>query len=89
MKNNRIQPKYPRLTLPREHANATTKAYAKPRDWAVQVGDTESKSYPPNSTASVDSQGDGVWVSLCALRVGAYNEIERAKLFLLSPSLEV
>ena len=31
----------PRLTLPREHSNATTKAYAKPRDWSVQVGDDE------------------------------------------------
>ena len=31
----------PRLPLPREHANATTKAYAKPRDWSVQVGDDE------------------------------------------------
>ena len=31
----------PRLPLPREHANATTKAYAKPRDWSVQMGDDE------------------------------------------------
>ena len=79
---------YPRLTLPREHANATTKAYAKPRDWLVQMGEDGSVSYKPNSTASVDSQGDGVWVSLCALRVGAaldrsrYNKSERAKSFL-------
>ena len=50
----------PRLTSPREHANATTKAYAKPRDWSVNGGDTKSESYQPNSTASVDSQGDGV-----------------------------
>ena len=50
----------PRLTLPREHANATTKAYAKPRDRSVNGGDTKSESYQPNSTASVDSQGDGV-----------------------------
>ena len=51
---------YPRLTPPREHANATTKAYAKPRDRSVNGGDTKSESYQPNSTASVDSQGDGV-----------------------------
>ena len=31
----------PRLTLPREHSNATTKAYALPRDWSVQMGDDE------------------------------------------------
>ena len=31
----------PRLPLPREHANATTKAYANPRDWSVEVGDDE------------------------------------------------
>ena len=31
----------PRLPPPREHANATTKAYAKPRDWSVEVGDDE------------------------------------------------
>ena len=30
-----------RQTPPREHANATTKAYAKPRDWSVQMGDDE------------------------------------------------
>ena len=36
-KYNRIQHNYPRLTPPREHANATTKAYAKPRDWSVQM----------------------------------------------------
>ena len=50
----------PRLPLPREHSNATTKAYANPRDWSVYGGDTKSKSYPPYSTASVDSQGAGV-----------------------------
>ena len=38
MKYNRFKPNSPRLTLPREHANATTKAYAKPRDWSVQMG---------------------------------------------------
>ena len=36
-----IQRNYPRLTPPREHANATTKAYANPRDWSVEVGDDE------------------------------------------------
>ena len=41
MKKYRFKPNYPRLTLPREHANATTKAYANPRDWSVQVGDDE------------------------------------------------
>ena len=52
------------------------------------MGDTNSKSYTPYSTASVDSQGDGVWVSLCAPRVVAafdrsrYNQSERAKSFL-------
>ena len=50
----------PRLTQPREHSNATTKAYAMPRDWSVEVGEDKSKSYKPDSTASVDSQGDGV-----------------------------
>ena len=50
----------PRLTLPREHANATTKAYAKPRDWSVDGGDTNRVWFKPNETASVDSQGDGV-----------------------------
>ena len=60
MKYNRIQRNYPRLTLPREHANATTKAYAKPRDWSVYGGDTKSKPYPPNSTASRNSQRCGV-----------------------------
>ena len=82
MKKYRFKQNSPRLTLPREHANATTKAYAKPRDWLVDGGDTSSVWFKPNETASVDSQGDGVWVSLCALRVGAYNKIERAKLFL-------
>ena len=38
-KYNRIQPNYPRLTLPREHFNAATKAYALPRDWSVEMGD--------------------------------------------------
>ena len=61
MKYNRIQQNYPRQTLPREHANATTKAYANPRDWSVQMGGDGSLSYQPYSTASVDSQGDGVW----------------------------
>ena len=28
----RFKLNFPRLTLPREHSNATTKAYAKPRD---------------------------------------------------------
>ena len=51
---------YPRLTPPREHANATTKAYAKPRDWSVDGGEDGSVSYQPYPTASVDSQGDGV-----------------------------
>ena len=60
MKNNRIQPKYPRLTLPREHSNATTKAYAMPRDWSVHGGDTNRAWFKTNETASVDSQGDGV-----------------------------
>ena len=36
-----IQIHYPRLPQPREHANATTKAYAMPRDWSVQMGDDE------------------------------------------------
>ena len=45
-----------------------------------------------NSTASVDSQGDGVWVSLCALRVGAafdrsrYNKSKDVSLFSFSLS---
>ena len=56
----RFKPNSPRLPLPREHANATTKAYAIPRDWSVQMGEDKSESYPPYSTASVDSQGDGV-----------------------------
>ena len=60
IKYNRIKQNFPRLPLPREHPNATTKAYAIPRDWSVHGGDTKSKSYPPYSTASVDSQGDGV-----------------------------
>ena len=50
----------PRLPLPREHANATTKAYAKPRDWSVNGGDTNRAWFKTNETASVDSQGDGV-----------------------------
>ena len=94
-KYNRIQPNSPRLPLPREHANATTKAYAKPRDWSVEVGGDKRKPYQPYSTASVDSQGDGVWVSLCAPRVVAafdrsrYNQSERAKSFLLSSHLNL
>ena len=55
-----IQRNYPRLTPPREHANATTKAYAKPRDWSVNGGDTNRAWFKTNETASVDSQGDGV-----------------------------
>ena len=39
---------------------STTTLYARARDWSVDGGDTKSKSYQPNSTASVDSQGDGV-----------------------------
>ena len=50
----------PRLTLPREHANATTKAYAIPRDWSVKMGEDGSVSYKPNSTASRYSQRCGV-----------------------------
>ena len=42
MKYNKIQPNSPRLTLPREHANATTKAYAYPRDCSVEVGEDGS-----------------------------------------------
>ena len=41
MKKAMICTNFPRLTLPREHSNATTKAYALPRDWSVQVGDDE------------------------------------------------
>ena len=36
-----IQIHSPRLTLPREHSNATTKAYALPRDCSVNGGDDE------------------------------------------------
>ena len=43
----------------------------------------------PNATVSVDSQGVGSGDSLCALRVGAYNEIERAQLFLLFSHLKL
>ena len=50
----------PRLPLPREHSNATTKAYAKPRDWSVHGGDTKRIPYKPNSTASRNSQRCGV-----------------------------
>ena len=32
----------PRLPQPREHANATTKAYAYPRDWSVNGGEDGS-----------------------------------------------
>ena len=35
----------------------------------------------PYSTVSVDSQGVGSGDSLCALRVGAYNEIEKTSVF--------
>ena len=42
----------------------------------------------PNSTVSVDSQGVGSGDSLCALRVGAYNEIEKTSVFSSIPSLE-
>ena len=56
----RFQQNSPRLPLPREHPNATTKAYAIPRDWSVHGGDTKSESYKPNSTASRYSQRDGV-----------------------------
>ena len=41
MKKYRFKLHLPRLPLPREHSNATTKAYAMPRDWSVQVGDDE------------------------------------------------
>ena len=51
---------YPRLTPPREHSNATTKAYAMPRDWSVNGGEDGSVSYKPNSTASRNSQRCGV-----------------------------
>ena len=94
IKKYRFKPNFPRLTLPREHANATTKAYAMPRDCSVNGGEDKSLSYPPYSTASVDSQGDGVWCLwhlLCKcgahLRVGAaftrrwYNQSERRKSF--------
>ena len=79
----------PRQTLPREHSNATTKAYANPRDWLVQMGEDGSVSYKPYSTASVDSQGVGSGDSLCALRVGAafdrsrYNKNLKDGVFLL------
>ena len=49
----------------------------------------------PYSTVSVDSQGVGsgdsctYYVSAAPIRVGAYNEIERAKLFLLSSHLKL
>ena len=59
-KYNRFNLYSPRLTPPREHANATTKAYAKPRDWSVNGGDTNRAWFKTNETASVDSQGDGV-----------------------------
>ena len=60
MKKGMICTNYPRLTPPREHANATTKAYANPRDWSVNGGDTTRRWFKTNETASVDSQGDGV-----------------------------
>ena len=37
-----IQQNFPRLTPPREHSNATTKAYAMPRDWSVNGGEDGS-----------------------------------------------
>ena len=52
MKKYRFKPNLPRLPLPREHANATTKAYAKPRDCSVQMGGDKSISYgktPPEA----------------------------------------
>ena len=43
----------------------------------------------PNATVSVDSQGVGSGDSLCALRVGAYNEIERRSLSSKFPHLNL
>ena len=60
MKKYRFKQNSPRLTLPREHANATTKAYANPRDWSVNGGDTSRVWFKPNSTASRYSQRGGV-----------------------------
>ena len=77
-----------RVSLSRANIlSSTTTLYAKPRDWSVQMGDTNRIWFKPNSTASVDSQGAGVWSSLCALRVGAafdrsrYNQSERRQSF--------
>ena len=55
MKKYRFKPNSPRLTLPREHSNATTKAYAKPRDWSANGGDTNREWFKLNSTASRNS----------------------------------
>ena len=60
IKKYRFKPNSPRQTPPREHSNATTKAYALPRDCSVKMGDTKSVSYQPNSTASRNSQRCGV-----------------------------
>ena len=60
MKKYRFKQNSPRPTPPREHSNATTKAYAYPRDWSVQVGDTNRIWCKANSTASRNSQRCGV-----------------------------
>ena len=60
MKKAMICTNSPRLTPPREHSNATTKAYANPRDWSVDVGDTNRVWFKPNETASRYSQRGGV-----------------------------
>ena len=93
IKKYRFKPNLPRLPLPREHANATTKAYAKPRDWSVHGGDTKRIPYKPNSTASRNSQRGGVWTSLRALckerptRSGIIKS-KRRQSFLLSSHLK-
>ena len=45
MEKYRFKPNSPRLPPPREHSNATTKAYAKPRDWSADRGDDEVYCY--------------------------------------------
>ena len=92
-KYNRIQQNYPRLTPPREHANATTKAYANPRDWSVHGGDTKRIWCKANSTGKPEL-AEGWRLNLSAFPPkGAphaewNNEIERAQLFLLFPHLK-
>ena len=88
--NKRMNPVHlPRQTLPREHFKLHPYTLCVPARLVCSNGRRRQCIAKPNSTASRNSQRCGVWASLCALRVGVYNEIWKTAVFPLFSHLNL